>query len=494
MRETTLGSAARRARHWWIKAGFSGLWLALAVAFLLLGCAGESRGGGMGGGESGNRVALIGGWLWDGTGDRPVRNPGILIEDSTFVSVGREPEEGDLAGATVIELSDEDYILPGLFDLHAHYAVDLYGEGRVDEDQVYPALFLANGVTNTYPAGEIDPVKMHDLRIRIESGAQVGPRIFNSGPYFGSARPGWNREITPEEIKAEVDYWYSQGVRNFKAKGIRPEHLQALIDAAHAQGATVTGHLDSGYRNTVNPRDAIEMGIDRVEHFMGGDAMTPDRSAYASLEGMTPDTPEFRRIAQLYLDKGVYFDATLSAYGYYGRRDPEVFTYFEPEMEYLTPAAREAVESGLPRAVNEQFERIYWAKRDLLEAFYDMGGGELITLGTDHPSWGEYLTPFSIHRELLTMVLAGLPPAAALRAATINAARALRVEDRLGTVESGKLADLVVVTGNPLADIRNTRRVHTVIRAGKIYESRELLDSMKGKLETPRSAAPGTSE
>lgn len=478
----------------WPRGGKLALFLALPLGVLLVGCGGEEGGGGAGGGRDGVQVAVVGGWLWDGTKDEAVPNPGILIQDSIFASVGTELQEGDLAGVRTIELSDDDYLLPGLFDLHAHYAVDLYGEGRVDEDQVYPALFLANGVTNTYPAGEIDPVKMQALRVRIEDGEQVGPRLFNSGPYFGTARPGWNREITPEEIRQEVDYWYSQGVRNFKAKGIRPEQLQALIDAAHAHGATVTGHLDSGYRNTVNPRDAIEMGIDRVEHFMGGDAMTPDRSAYASLEEMTPDTPEFQRIAHLYMDRGVYFDATLSAYGYYGRRDPEVFTYFEPEMDYLTPAARAAVEARLPREVNEQFERIYWAKRNLVKAFYDLGGGDLITLGTDHPSWGEYFTPFAVHRELLTMVLAGLPPAAALRAATINAARALQVEDRLGTVEPGKLADLVVVTGNPLADIRNTRHVHTVIRAGEIYDSRELLDSMKGKLETPRagqSGAPG---
>jgi hypothetical protein len=228
------------------------------------------------------------------------------------------------------------------------------------------------------------------------------------------------------------------------------------------------------------------MGIDRVEHFLGGDAMTSDRSAYSSLAEMTPEMPEVRSIAHLYMDEGVYFDATLTAYGYYGERDPEVFTYFVPEMDFLTPEARSAVESELPRRVNEQFEQIYWAKRDLIKAFYDLGGGDLITLGTDHPSWGEYFSPFSVHRELHAMVLAGLPPMAALRTATINAARALRVEDRLGTVEPGKLADLIIVTGNPIDDIRNTRNVHTVIKAGEVHDSRELMDSVKGKLETYR--------
>jgi imidazolonepropionase-like amidohydrolase len=87
------------------------------------------------------------------------------------------------------------------------------------------------------------------------------------------------------------------------------------------------------------------------------------------------------------------------------------------------------------------------------------------------------------------MVLAGLPPAAALRTATVNAARALQVEDRLGTVQSGKLADLVIVNGNPLSDIRNTRNVHTVIRAGAVYDSRELMESVKGRLEVVRVGA-----
>jgi imidazolonepropionase-like amidohydrolase len=427
-------------------------------------------------------LIVRGGWLFDGTGNDVVRNTGIVIGDSVLLEVGADLEGRDLGEARVIELTDEQYIIPGLFDLHAHYALDLFGEGRVDDDVAYPAMFLANGVTSTFPAGEVNPEKMHALRIRIERGEQPGPRLFNSGPYYGTAREGWDPEMTAEQIREEVDYWVSQGVRNFKAKGPTPEHLGALIEAAHAHGATVTGHLGSGSRNSVNPRDAILMGIDRIEHFAGGDAMTPDRPAYSSLVEMTPDMPEYREIVELYKEHGVFYDATLSAYGYYGRRDPEVYTYFVPEMDFLTPYARAAVESRLPRRVSEEFERIYWVKRDLIKAFYDLGGGHLITLGTDHPSWGEYFSPFSIHRELHTMVLAGIPPAAALRTATGNAARALNVDDRLGSIEPGKLADLVILTGNPLEDIRSTRNADVVIRAGQVYDPAALLASVKGRL------------
>ena len=433
-------------------------------------------------------LVIRGGWLFDGTRDDVVRNRGIFIQDSLFVRVNVPLTAADLSGARVIELGDDDYMIPGMFDLHAHYALDLRGEGRVDDDRVYPALFLANGVTSTFPAGEMQPEKMRALRLRIQRGEQAGPRLFNSGPYFGTARPGWSQEITADSIRKEVDYWIGQGAHGFKAKGIQPQHLAALIEAAHRHGATVTGHLDSGFRNSVNPRDAIRLGIDRIEHFEGGDAMTPDRTAYASLVEMRPDMPEYERIVKLYIERGAYFDATMSAYGYYGKRDPVVYTYFEPEMDYLTPFARQLVESRLPRRVNEQFERIYWVKRDLIRRFYELGGGHLITLGTDHPSWGEYFSPFAVHRELHVLTLAGIPPAAVLKIATINGARALRVDHRLGTIEAGKLADLVIMRGNPLADIRNSRNVRHVIKHGVIYDSRELLASMNGKLG-PRRAA-----
>ncbi len=432
-------------------------------------------------------VVVTGGWLFASTGNARVRNPGILIRAGKFLRVG-----GDLsiagADAERVQLADSETVIPGLFDLHAHYAMELFDAGRKDETVAYPSLFLANGVTSTFPAGEMNADAMRALRIRIDNGEQPGPRLLNSGPYFGTARPGWNRQITTQEIDSEVDYWATLGVKGFKAKGITPEQLRALIQRAHLHGLTVTGHLDSGFRNSVNPRDAILMGIDRIEHFMGGDAFTPDRSAYASYEHMTFDTPAFRAIADLYKTQHVYFDATLSAYGYYGKKDPEVFTYFTDEKRFLTPYMRAKLDAAPPRPVNQQFENIYWTKRKEVKAFYDAGGGDLITLGTDHPSWGEFFTPFSIHRELLSMSLSGIPNAAVLRMATINSARAMGFGDRLGSIEPGKWADLVVVRGNPLADIRRARLPRVVIKAGRVYDPDALMKSVEGKIG-PASAA-----
>ncbi|HEY4217145.1 MAG TPA: amidohydrolase family protein [Gemmatimonadaceae bacterium] len=432
-------------------------------------------------------IVVSGGWLFTSTANDRIHNPGILIRAGKLLRVG-----GDLsiaaANAEHIQLADTETVIPGLFDLHAHYAMELFNAGRKDETVAYPSLFLANGVTATWPAGEMNPDAMRDLRIRIDDGLEPGPRLLNSGPYFGTARPGWNRNITTQQIYDEVDHWAELGVKGFKAKGITPDELKALIERAHLHGLTVTGHLDSGNRNSVNPRDAILMGIDRIEHFMGGDAFTPDKSAYASYEHMTFDTPAFKRIADLYKTQHVYFDATLSAYGYYGKKDPEVYTYFTDEKRFLTPYMRAIVDARPPREVNQQFENIYWTKRKEIKAFYDAGGGDLITLGTDHPSWGEYLTPFAVNRELLSMSLSGIPNYAVLKIATINSARAIGLGNQLGTIEPGKWADLVVVRGNPLQDIRRVRMPRLVIRAGRVYDPAVLMKSVEGKIG-PASAA-----
>ena len=122
-----------------------------------------------------------------------------------------------------------------------------------------------------------------------------------------------------------------------------------------------------------------------------------------------------------------------------------MFDYFTDEKRFLTPYMRAIVDARPPRPVNEQFERIYWIKQKEIKAFYDAGNGDLMTLGTDHPSWGEYFTPFSVHRELLALSRTGIPNAAVLRMATINGARAIHLEKEIGSLEPGKRADLIIV-------------------------------------------------
>jgi len=429
-------------------------------------------------------IVLTGGQLFDSVRDTLVPNTGIVVRNGVLLEVGATMTARELNGARVVQLAAGDTVLPGFFDLHAHYAIDLFGEDRVDEYAINPIIFLANGITSTFPGGEVDPEGMMAARRRIERGEQIGPRILSSGPYFGTARRGWrNADWTPDRIRAEVDTWAARGARGFKAKGIHRDHLPVLIERAHQHGLTVTAHLDSGSGTSVNPRDAIFMGIDRIEHFMGGDAILSTRNAYASLEALDVTRPEVDSIIKLYLQRNVYYDATVTAYGYwYDPKDMRVFKTWMDEQSFLTPHAREVANARLPRKPNEQFKRIYEVKLKEVKRFYDAGGGRLITVGTDHPSWGEFLSGFGSHREVQALNLAGIPPAAVLKMATINGARAMGLGDRLGTLEAGKLADLFVVRGNPLQDITTTRNVRLVMARGQLHDAAELLASAKGKM------------
>jgi imidazolonepropionase-like amidohydrolase len=433
-------------------------------------------------------VVIRGGWLFTATGNDVVRNQGMLIVGGRLVAVNRAITASETAGARVVDLKDDEYVLPGFFDVHAHYNMTLGANGlRSDEYTYNPIIFLANGVTSTFPGGEYDPDGMMEARKRIDAGEQIGPRIYNSGPYFGTARRGWNPNATQADIYRDVDEWAAKGARAFKAKGIAPQHLRWLIERAHLHGLTVTAHLESGFRNSTNARDAILMGIDRVEHILGGDQLDSTKTAYPSWSMVDTSSKQFKDIADLFVSRHVMFDPTMTAPVYFTTL-PEGFDYWVDERKFFSPEVQEWVKSQPARHAVPSWDSLYNAMKRTTKALYDRGG--ILTLGTDNPSKGEFLAGFSAHRELHTLVMIGIPPAAALRIATINGARAMGVSDKLGTIEVGKLADLFVIGGNPLTNIKNTRNVHLVMKSGSIYDPKALLAEVEGKIgASPKRAA-----
>lgn len=428
-----------------------------------------------------NELVITGGWLFDGISEGRKPNTGIVIRDGKFIAVGLGASVAISDSALRIELDDNQTILPGMFDLHAHYNYDLVDKGRVEEVQHSGNVFLANGVTATWSAGEYYPERVLQQRERIDSGQSTGPRLFASGPYMGGFRceyavktaaddcVGWPNDITEAEIRAEVDYWADQGVVSIKIKQATPDETRILIDQAQRRGLTTAGHLyNYETRYDVDAREAIRMGLDRLEHNM-------------TLGTGGPRSAEADEVIGLLLEKQVFFDANLQMYGGINLRNELPGMVWTDEAQYFTPYAQNLLEKRGPPSPESEPEDFNQRLVELRK-LYAAGGADLLIVGTDEPVYTSLLAGFAYHRELMALVYAGISPADVLKAATINGARALGVDDRLGTIESGKLADLYVARGNPLEDITAARNVTLVVKDGQVYRPEELLGSAVGMI------------
>jgi imidazolonepropionase-like amidohydrolase len=425
---------------------------------------------------------IHGGWLFDGLSDSRRRNSGILIRNGKIVEVDADATKYRQGAAVIMELEDSDTILPGMIDLHAHYNIDLVDKGRVEEVVHNGLLFLANGVTSTWSAGEFYPERVIAQRDSIDAGQAIGPRLFASGPYFGAFRCeyniktaaddciGWPNDITEEEIRREVDKWAEQGVISIKIKQATPGEAKIVIEQAHENGMTTVGHLANyDVEYDIDLRDAILLGMDRIEHQL-------------TLGSGGPRSAEMQQMVDLMLAYQVYYDANLQMYGGVNLRQahPSEMVWTD-EAKYFTPYAQTLLEKrGPPSPESDEAE---YSQRVLeLKTLFEAGGERLLVVGTDEPVYTDLLPGFAYHRELLAMTYAGIPPAAVLKAATINGASALGVEEKLGSIEAGKLADLVVVKGDPLTDIKLARNIRVVIKAGAVHDPEALLRSAQGKI------------
>ena len=425
----------------------------------------------------GETIALVNGRVIDGTGTPAWLDWTVLIQGTRIIDAGPNvviPDDArrvDLTGQT---------LLPGMFDMHGHL-FSYNGQSLRAEFITYPRLYLAGGVTTIFTAGDFDPRGAISLREEIENNKAVGPQILTAGPYFsGGDAPSWMLTArTPDEIRALYEAWNDQidGVKTYT--GIPEDQFIALLKAAHADGLRVTGHLES-----ISGMRAIELGIDGIEHglfsmseFFPQIPSTSFRAQYCAISQLDVTSPEVTSIVDALVRQGTYLDPTIVVF------QPELpdFEPLVPDWEkYLDPGAvmplRRFARSILqPTCLHEALEK----QAQFVKAVHDRGG--LIVTGTD-PVSPILLPGYSLHRELRNLVDAGLSPLEAIRAATLNAAIATQLDSQKGTIAAGKIADLVVVEGNPDEDITAIGNTRLVFKDGIPYLPEALRKSVEGQI------------
>ncbi|MGC2718448.1 MAG: amidohydrolase family protein [Candidatus Acidiferrales bacterium] len=427
-------------------------------------------------GISGSRaetIALVGGTLIDGTNAPPVADSVVVIEKGRIVGAGPKSAVKIPHGAQKIDVRGK-FVLPGLWDMHAHF-----------EQVEWGPIYLAAGATTVRDCGnEFEFITA--VRDAVASGHGLGPRLELAGIVDGTGplAIGVARVDTPEEAKMWVDKYHDAGFQQMKIySSVKLEELKDVATEAHRLGMTVTGHIPEG----LNAYQAIEAGQDQINHVpYVADIMhasLPDnatRRQRAEADAhIDVNSAEAEKAIAFLVDHGTVLDPTLAIFEFETANTSKPPASFEPGVLRVAPElAEQLVDVGPPpppdvaAIINGAFER----DLEIVGALHK--AGVPIVAGTDQTVPG-----FSLYREIELYVQAGFTPLEAIQAATIVPARVMKLDGELGTVETGKRADLIIVGANPLESIHNIRKVESVITNGTMYNCAELWKSVGFKPE-----------
>ena len=383
-------------------------------------------------------IAIVGATLIDGRGRAVVPDSVVVIRGDRIVAVGKQGDVKIPSGAEVVDAKGLT-LLPGLIDSHFH----------IDGDNSLPALYLSHGVTSLRDPGQW--IEAYDAA---RNASAPVPRLFLCGPHLDSPPPAYPADSfivrDADETRLAVNRFVDDGASAIKVYFRLPLALvKVAIETAHARGVPVMGHLE-----ILDARDAIRAGIDGIEHATSfGTALLPLRDAekyrqsvladnnarsegrYQVWNSINLNTAQARSLFKLIVEHGVVVSPTLAVFERQrGDKDTtDVHVHAFKQMEAFVGLANKA--------------------------------GAKIVVGS-HSDVPHAKRGWAYQRELELLVESGLTPMQAIVAGTMENARYFHIADRLGSVETGKLADLVLVEGDPLQNISNMRRIKRVMLNG----------------------------
>ena len=447
-------------------------------------------------------IALTHARVIDGTGGPAQDNRTIVLRGGRIDSIGAGAAP---PGAHVIDLTGRT-VMPGLVGMHNHLmytaSINLDEDDKVPPPGFFvteiafsaPRMYLAAGVTSMRTTGSIEPYTDLNIKRMIDTNQIPGPKIDVTGPYLEGKDSFFPQMAVLEErehARRTVAFWAGEGATSFKAYiGISEAVLDAAIDEAHKRGAKLTGHLCS-----VDFRKAAALGIDNLEHgavFTDSEFVTDRKQDVcpgsakiaASWENLDIDSAQVKGLIADLVKHNVaitstlpVFEAMITTRPLLSRRQGAMLSA-ESLRSHL--AARAAAATSPFRAVKAEAA----LKKEMAFELAFVRAGGLLLAGPDPTGNGGTLPGFGDQRELQLRVEAGFTAVQAIQISSANGARYMGKLNRIGTIEAGKQADLVVLRGDPTVRIADVENVEIVFKDGVGYDPIKLNASVRGMVGT----------
>lgn len=426
----------------------------------------------------------------DATGTPMQPDMTVVIQGEQIAELGKSGSGRIPPNAQIVDARGK-YLIPGLWDMHVH---EIFGEWLPEDEKIIPSLFVANGVTGVRDmGGDLEPLKK--WRARIAEGKLLGPRMIIAGPMLDGPVPQFPSSAPVKDAahaRQIVDELKRNGADFIKIQSLIPrDGYFAAADEAKKIGMVFVGHVP----DQVHATEASNAGQKSIEHLTGvfEGCSTVEDELMAAPRGpgrgrflSTYDPGRAKALIALFVRNQTWQVPTL----YWERGEwliEQTNSGPDPLAKYAPAAWRERTWPMFTRDISKSWSTDPVADREkFVQAELKMVGemkraGVPILAGTDTAAGVRVYPGFSLHDELASLVQAGLTPMEALQAATLNAGRFLGLADT-GIIEKGKRADLVLLDANPLEDIGNTRKIQSVVLAGR-YFSRADLDHLLHEVE-----------